>query len=107
MKSPSARQSLTVPTLAATIDRMSHKLILSLGMLALVVAASRAQESAKPPSPQAVQFFESKVRPVLVEHCYRCHGDIKKPKAGLRLDSRAAMLVGGDQGPVLVPGQPE
>ena len=49
---------------------------------------------------RAEQFFESRIRPVLVEDCVRCHGP-KKQSAGLRLDSREAMLAGGDTGPVL------
>ncbi|WP_397570767.1 DUF1553 domain-containing protein [Schlesneria sp. T3-172] len=49
------------------------------------------------------QFFESEVRPVLVEHCQRCHG-AKKQEAGLRLDSRDALLKGGDNGAAIVPG---
>jgi Protein of unknown function (DUF1553)/Protein of unknown function (DUF1549)/Planctomycete cytochrome C len=55
---------------------------------------------------QVVEFFESKVRPVLAERCFRCHGP-EKQKAGLRLDSREAMLKGSESGPVIVPGQPE
>ena len=52
-------------------------------------------------------FFESRIRPVLVEHCYKCHSDrAKTPKGGLRLDSRGAILRGGDHGPALVPGKP-
>ncbi len=70
-------------------------------------ASIQAQEPKNAPSAEAEKFFESKVRPVLAEHCFKCHGDIKKPKAGLRLDSLVAMLTGGDQGSVLVPGQPE
>jgi hypothetical protein len=57
------------------------------------------------PSPQAIQFFETKVRPVLAENCFKCHGSDKQ-KGGLRLDSRVAILKGGDQGPVIVAGQP-
>ncbi len=54
------------------------------------------------------QFFESRVRPVLAEHCYRCHSaKAEKVKAGLLVDSREGLLKGGDGGPVLVPGQPE
>jgi hypothetical protein len=54
------------------------------------------------------EFFEIKVRPVLVKHCYGCHsGKAKKLRGGLRLDSRQAILAGGDNGPALVPGQPE
>src|SRR5215203_2069700 len=51
-------------------------------------------------------YFEAKVRPLLVERCYECHGE-KKQKGGLRLDSAAAALQGGDSGPALVPGKPE
>ena len=56
-------------------------------------------------SPEQVQFFESQIRPILVEHCQACHGE-KKTKAGLRLDSRASALSGGDTGPAIVPGKP-
>lgn len=57
-------------------------------------------------NPQAVQLFEAKVRPVLIEGCFPCHGP-KKQRGGLRLDSRAGLLTGGDHGPALVPGAPE
>ena len=53
-------------------------------------------------------FFEKKIRPVLVEHCYECHSSTaKKIKGGLMLDSRAGVIKGGDNGPVISPGQPE
>ncbi len=55
--------------------------------------------------PEQVEFFEKKVRPVLAEQCYKCHGP-EKQKADLRLDSREAVLKGADTGPVLVPGDP-
>lgn len=51
-------------------------------------------------------FFESQVRPLLIEKCVSCHGE-KKQHAGLRLDSRHAMLAGGDSGPSVVPMQPD
>jgi hypothetical protein len=54
-----------------------------------------------------VEFFENRVRPVLVEHCYSCHShEAKKHRGGLYLDSKAAMLDGGDSGPAIVPGKP-
>jgi hypothetical protein len=57
------------------------------------------------PDPGGIDFFESKVRPVLVEHCYKCHSAQSKPlKGGLRLDSLDAMRKGGDMGPAVVPG---
>ncbi len=52
-------------------------------------------------------FFETKVRPVLVEHCYPCHSaQAGKQRGGLRLDTRDGLLKGGDSGPALVPGKP-
>lgn len=53
-------------------------------------------------------FFENRVRPVLAEHCGKCHGmgDGAKVKGGLRLDSRKFLLAGGDNGPGIVPGDP-
>lgn len=49
-------------------------------------------------------FFESKIRPVLVEKCQKCHNS-QKQQGGLRLDSRSALLKGGDSGPSVVPGK--
>src|SRR5262249_54256993 len=54
------------------------------------------------------EFFEKKVRPLLVERCHGCHSvGAKKLRGGLRLDSGAGVLKGGDSGPAVVPGQPE
>ncbi|MGH7172104.1 MAG: PSD1 and planctomycete cytochrome C domain-containing protein [Gemmataceae bacterium] len=58
------------------------------------------------PSPDAVRFFESRIRPLLVENCFKCHAD-KKQRGSLRVDSRAALMTGGDLGPTFVPGKPE
>jgi mono/diheme cytochrome c family protein len=57
-------------------------------------------------SAEKVAFFESKIRPLLVEHCIECHGE-KKQKGGLRLDSRAAWQAGGDTGKAILAGKPE
>jgi hypothetical protein len=54
----------------------------------------------------SVEHFESHVRPLLVENCLNCHGP-KKQWAGLRLDSREAILRGGDSGPAIAVGKPE
>ena len=78
----------------------------------LIVAISagqglRADEPSSPNvSPSQVRFFENHVRPVLARHCYGCHGP-KKQEAELRLDSRPAMLRGGESGPAIVPGKPD
>ena len=51
-----------------------------------------------------VAFFEKKIRPVLVEHCYKCHSaEHRATKGGLRVDSRDALRKGGDSGPAVVP----
>jgi Protein of unknown function (DUF1553)/Protein of unknown function (DUF1549)/Planctomycete cytochrome C len=58
--------------------------------------------------PGGDDFFESKVRPVLVEHCFQCHSaGAKALKGGLRLDSVEAMRRGGETGPAVVPGDVE
>ncbi len=76
---------------------------LALSAVATLLAAGSL--SAAPPRPGAadLDFFEAKVRPVLVEHCASCHGKTKV-RGGLRLDSRAALLKGGESGPAIVPG---
>jgi hypothetical protein len=51
-------------------------------------------------------FFESKVRPVLLEHCYECHSG-EKTKGGLALDTKQGWEKGGDTGPAIVPGKPD
>ena len=51
-------------------------------------------------------FFEAKIRPVLLGTCFRCHGDLKT-SARLRVDSRSALVQGGSSGPAIEPGNPE
>ena len=53
-----------------------------------------------------VEFFEKKIRPFLVDNCYKCHSTAQKKKGGLLLDSRRLILDGGDTGPAIVPGDP-
>lgn len=74
--------------------------------VALVTGMVQGADDAPRPSAEAISFFESKVRPVLIEHCYKCHSDVKQ-KGKLRLDSRESQLKGGEHGPALVPGDPE
>ena len=59
-------------------------------------------------SPEGLEFFEKKIRPVLADKCYKCHStQSDKVKGGLLLDSRDALRKGGESGPALVPGKPE
>jgi mono/diheme cytochrome c family protein len=74
---------------------------------AVPVALGGAPQAAASPlmSAEQEQFFETKVRPVLVNNCYSCHASAAK--AGLRLDSREGVLAGGKSGDIVVPGHPE
>src|SRR5689334_9355075 len=59
------------------------------------------------PSKEAVEFFENKIRPVLLDRCYTCHdgSGAKAVKGGFTLDTREGLLRGGESGkPALVPG---
>ena len=70
---------------------------------ALVLASVAADLGADEKS----DFFENRIRPVLVKHCYQCHSTkAKAVKGNLLLDSRAGVLKGGDSGPAIVPGEP-
>jgi cytochrome c553 len=81
------------------------RLLLTMLWLAWLPLAGVAAETVSPASPEA-EFFESQIRPVLENRCNRCHGE-KKQKGGLRLDSRPAILQGGETGPAVVPGDAE
>jgi hypothetical protein len=79
-------------------------------MLAGATRPARAAEPAAavaPANPAALEFFEKKIRPLFVEHCYNCHSANTNAKGGLRVDDRGGLLAGGDNGPVIVVGHPE
>jgi hypothetical protein len=78
-------------------------------MLALACLISRAEaDESRDFTEQQLTFFETKIRPVLVEHCYECHAaGAKIVQGGLRVDHHAGLLRGGDSGPAIVPKQAE
>jgi cytochrome c553 len=85
----------------------------ALTLAAAFVARAADMPAGHPPvaaptiSADDLKFFETKVRPILVEKCYKCHSkEADKVKGGLLLDSREATLAGGNTGPTLVPGKP-
>jgi hypothetical protein len=86
----------------------SVALFASLAFTALV-AVSRA--AAATPAADDIAFFETNIRPVLVQHCYQCHSaealQAGKLKAGLLVDSRDGMAKGGESGAAVVPGKKE
>ena len=70
-----------------------------LGLLATASVLSAAQ------SANSVEFFETRIRPLLAEKCFACHTQSRL--GGLQIDSRETLLKGGNSGPAIVPGSPE
>jgi len=82
--------------------RFGLALGLALCLRALTTAAAAADD------PAGLEFFESKIRPILVDNCYHCHShQSEKVKGGLLLDTREGLLKGGDTGPAIKPGDLE
>ncbi|MFP6762951.1 MAG: DUF1549 domain-containing protein, partial [Planctomycetaceae bacterium] len=82
-----------------------------LAVIAVLFAIDPVQgfafEDAPSADPAGLEFFEKKVRPILVSRCYACHsGRAKTVQGGLRVDSRKALLTGGDSGAAIVAGKP-
>ena len=76
-------------------------------LVAWALASWSLAQPARAADEAGVKFFETKVRPVLAENCYDCHGpESGKGKAKLRVDSLEALRRGGDSGPAIVPGDP-
>jgi len=72
-------------------------------MIAPFLLALAAQDD-----PEGLAFFERKIRPVLVERCYKCHSlEAEKVKGGFLLDTRDGIIKGGNSGPAIVPGHPD
>jgi cytochrome c553 len=61
----------------------------------------------RPATAEQLAWFEKNVRPILVNRCYNCHSDAFKEAGGLRVDIGIAIFTGGNDGPVIVPGDPE
>src|SRR5436190_15053031 len=82
---------------------------LTIATLVLAIAAglsgglAQGADPAKAFSPEQLDFFEKQVRPLLAANCLSCHGP-QKQEGGLRLDTREAVLQGGDSGPAVVAG---
>lgn len=81
-------------------QRIGPKPVLALASFCLMLAGTSLEAD------EAAEFFEARIRPVLVRECHGCHGS-REPEAGLSLLTRESMLKGGQQGPAAVPGQPD
>ncbi len=93
-----------MPKTTAAMFALRWLTILGLGLaIPWVPAAAKT-----PTAAEGVDFFESRIRPVLVEHCYACHSaEATTVEGGLRLDSRDGLWAGGENGAVLVAAEPE
>ena len=74
----------------------SNRSLWEIAVILIAIAPGRFVSAAEP-TKEDLAFFENRIRPLLVEHCQKCHG-AKKQESGLRLDRREMMLAGGDRG---------
>ncbi len=100
----------TVPVPHSSVLHMSLRRACRTRLVALICGLFVANVAVQADDAAVVrargEFFEKSVRPLFVEKCAHCHG-VKKQWAGLRLDSRPALLKGGESGAAVVPGNPE
>jgi Protein of unknown function (DUF1553)/Protein of unknown function (DUF1549)/Planctomycete cytochrome C len=81
---------------------------LLIGGFLLHFAVGAGPVFAADPASEGFEFFEKRIRPILVGHCYECHSmESKKKKGDLWIDSRESLLTGGESGPAVVPGDPD
>jgi hypothetical protein len=78
----------------------------TLSALVLLAIATPGLAQQRAADAAGIEFFEKRIRPLLVENCYGCHASAKK-RSGLALDSVTGMVKGGERGPAIVPGHPE
>ena len=102
-------------TCVIATDFMLRNLFITTGLLVAVAGGNEAGTADEVPavvekptfSAEQIEFFESQIRPILVQHCYDCHStDAKELQAGLYVDSREAMIKGGESGAAVVVGKP-
>jgi len=80
----------------------------AIAIFVIVCALPRSGSAQQARGRELLTFFEGRIRPVLVEHCYDCHSrETDEPGGGLRLDTRQGILKGGNSGPAIVAGRPE
>ena len=82
-----------------------HNILKRLTILASTLVIGLSSSNAQQISPADQEYFEAKIRPILVDYCYDCHGD-GATKGSLDLSSKAGALAGGSSGPAVVPNDP-
>ena len=88
-------------------SRRTMRFLALIPFATLLVCAAQSRGTEVPPPAAQIEFFESKIRPVLANECYKCHSaGAEKPKAKLHLDTREGILKGGESDlPAVVPGK--
>jgi hypothetical protein len=116
LRSTSRQRRITLEQLAAEILRRGRSgantakatLLACLILITMLLPRGAfAAESAPIFTAEKIEFFEKKVRPIFVEHCYTCHSADTQPHGELRVDDRNGLIRGGDSGPAVVPGHAE
>ena len=99
---------MTHPNARSSLLRTASFLIHLCASLTLILSGPAVSSAlADDPTAKDLEFFETQVRPLLAERCWSCHGAVKAPKGGLRLDSREGVLQGGESGLAVVAGKPD
>jgi len=84
----------------------SRRFVVAFLAVVPIAASDRPARGETGPRAPAIEFFEKRVRPTLIDHCYACHSADTNSKGGLRVDDRNGLLAGGNSGPAVVPGEP-
>ncbi len=92
---------------------MFHRSMLAIGLGSLLSQASLLADEKPVATPAEIKqdaakidFFEKKIRPLLVENCYTCHSASTNARGGLRVDEQRGILAGGGRGKAIVPNEP-
>tara|TARA_R110002072_G_scaffold303123_1_gene494767 strand:+ start:218885 stop:221911 length:3027 start_codon:yes stop_codon:yes gene_type:complete len=97
----------TIFKLRIAVRRFGQAALCCALMLTAIATNIRADDQ-KAIDPAKLEFFEAKIRPVLIKHCYECHSAKSKDvKGSLLVDSAAGLLLGGDSGPAIIAGKPD
>ncbi|TWT94988.1 DUF1553 domain-containing protein [Neorhodopirellula pilleata] len=86
---------------------MTRFICSSIRFFVLILLAGLGSLTNAAEKPERIEFFETRIRPVLAQDCYECHNSKGDADGGLVLDHRKGLLEGGDQGPAIVPGNPD
>ena len=87
------------------MDLKNKKILVIIGWFTAGILFSSRVEAQQAATPEQLEFFEKKIRPIFVEYCYNCHSQDHKEAGGLRVDDHRSLLEGGNTGAAIVPGR--